>query len=416
VVKVAIVHDFLNQMGGAEYVVKVLREIFPEAPIYTSVHNPSAICSSFRDADIRTSFIQRLPGVNKHARRYLALYPYAFELFDLSGFDVVLSSSSSFAKGVITGPDTCHICYCHNPMRFAWSYHNYIDQEPLSRIAKIVLPYLIHRLRRWDEITAHRVDTYVANSNTVKSRIAKYYRRDSTVIYPPVDTHRFAVTGKDDGYYLIMSRLNPYKRIDVAIEAFNELKLPLKIMGGGRDLYRLKKLAGPTVEFLGRLSDEEAQQCLQSCKAFVFPGMEDFGIAPVEAMACGKPVIAFAGGGALETVIDGVTGIHFHEQTPQAIAEAVRQLDVDRFDPMAIRRHAESFDASVFKERIFRFIKERSEIYKPSPLFDTDRGYGILAVKNRLFKQHVGGESSNLAEQAVPSATGRDAAAGTRRQ
>jgi glycosyltransferase involved in cell wall biosynthesis len=366
-------------MGGAEHVVKIFREIFPEAPIHTSIYVPSNVCPTFKTADIRTSFMQRLPFIKKHARSYLALYPYAFEMFDLSEFDVVLSSSSSFAKGVITPPKTCHICYCYTPMRFAWNYHTYIEQEPLSRLAKNALPYIIHKLRRWDEITANRVDHYIAISDEVKRRIRKYYRRDASIIYPPVNTSRFTISEKDEGYFLILSRLLPYKRIDIAIEAFNKLCLPLKIVGTGRDMARLQKLAGPTIEFLGHLPENEMQRCLKECRAVIFPGLEDFGLVPIEAMCCGKPVIAYAGGGALETVVEGVTGNFFHKQTPDAVADAVTNFNPDKFDPQELRSHAELFDVSVFKERIKEFVTERYELHKASPMLTTDERFGILA-------------------------------------
>lgn len=377
--KVAIVHDFLNQMGGAEQVVKVFREIFPDAPIYTSIYVPSAVCPSFKEADIHTSFMQHLPMIKKHARRYLPLYPYAFEQFDLSEYDVVLSSSSSFAKGVVTPPSTCHICYCYTPMRFAWTYHMYIEQEPLSRIAKLCLPYFIHRVRRWDEITSNRVDNFIAISNEIRRRIWKHYRRDSDIIHPPVDTSRFAVSKQDSGYYLVLSRLLPYKRIDVAIEAFNFLNMPLKIVGDGRDMKRLKKIAGSTVEFLGRLPDGEMQRCLRECRALVFPGFEDFGLTPVEAMACGKPVIAYGGGGALETVVDGITGKFFYEQTPEAIVRVVRSFDPTAFDPTELRSHAESFDVSVFKNQIKRYVDQKHDDHVSGSAMSTTAGTRILA-------------------------------------
>jgi glycosyltransferase involved in cell wall biosynthesis len=377
--KVAIVHDFLNQMGGAENVVKVFREIFPDAPIYTSIYNPSAVCPSFQTADIRTSFMQRLPFVKKHARKYLALYPYAFELFDLSEFDVVLSSSSSFAKGVITPPKTTHICYCYTPMRFVWNYHTYIEQEPFGRATKVLLPYIIHRLRRWDEITANRVDHFISISGEVAARIRKYYRRESTIIHPPVDTSRFRVGEKDGGYFLVLSRLLPYKRIDIVIEAFNRLRLPLKIVGDGRDLERLNNMAGPTVEFLGRLPEEEMQRCLRECRALVFPGLEDFGLAPLEAMSCGKPVIAYAAGGALDTIREGITGTFFYTQTAQSVIEAVRGFHPGEYDPWEIRQHAELFDVSIFKEQILKFVARSHDMLHSSPLFTYGKQFGILA-------------------------------------
>lgn len=386
--KVAIVHDFLNQMGGAEQVVKVFREIFPEAPIYTSVYVPSAVCPSFKTADIRTSFMQRLPMIGKHFRRYLPLYPYAFELFDFSQYDLVFSSSSSFAKGVITSPQTCHVCYCYTPMRFAWNYHTYIEQEPFSRLSRTCLPYLIHRLRRWDEITSNRVDNFIAISNEIRRRIWKYYRRESDVIHPPVDTSKYKVSERDDGYFLILSRLLPYKRIDIAVEAFNRLRLPLKIVGDGRDLDRLKKNAGPTIDFLGHLPDDEMKRCLRECRALIFPGFEDFGLAPVEAMACGKPVIAFAAGGALETVIDGVTGSLFYDQTPESLARAVTDFDPAELDPYDIRAHAELFDVSAFKQRILSYVTDKCHEYRSSPMLSAAPRFGVLAnVDESLFQR-----------------------------
>ncbi len=377
--KLAIVHDFLTQMGGAEQVVKIFREIFPDAPVYTSIYNPKVMCPSFKTADIRTSFMQKLPFAKNHSRRYLPLYPYAFESFDLSEYDVVLSSSSSFAKGVITGPHTCHICYCYTPMRFVWNYHTYIEQEPFSRLTRSVLPYVIHQLRRWDEITTNRVDHFIANSSEIDKRIRKYYRRPSTIIHSPVDMSRFSVGERDGGYYLIVSRMLPYKRIDIAIQACNKLRVPLKVVGNGRDMERLKGMAGPTVEMLGRVSDEERLKLLRECKALLFPGTEDFGLVPVEAMACGKPVIAYAGGGALDTVRVGVSGVFFNEQTPESLADAIMDFDSTRFDPQAIREHAELFDVNVFKEQILSFVRQKCSEYSKPPVPENVESFGILA-------------------------------------
>jgi glycosyltransferase involved in cell wall biosynthesis len=272
-------------------------------------------------------------------------------------------------------------------MRFAWNYNTYIEQEPISKLTKLCLPYIIHRLRRWDEITANRVDYFIAISGEIRRRIRKYYRRDAVIIHPPVDTSKFKVSEQDEGYFLVLSRLLPYKRIDIAIEAFNNLRLPLKIVGTGRDLPRLQKMAGPTIEFLGRLPDEEMHKCLQGCRALIFPGLEDFGLAPLEAMACGKPVIAYAGGGALETVKEGVTGCFFYEQNPDSLVGAVASFDPAKFDPWEIRRHAELFDVSVFKEQIQRFVLEAYQTYRSSfELVNAER-FGILArVDEELFR------------------------------
>ena len=362
--KIAIVHDYLNQMGGEEKVVEVFHDMFPSAPIFTSVYIPENVSSKFREANIQTSFVQKLPLVKKFARHYLMTYPYAFELFDFSDYDVVLSSSSAFAKGIITGPDTCHICYCHTPMRFAWQYYSYIQRERLSASLRLVLPYIVHRIRRWDEITANRVDHYVANSREVERRIRKYYKRNATVICPPVETDRFKVTTQDDGYFVIISRLLAYKRVDLAIEAANKLKVPLKIIGTGRDEKRLKELAGPTVDFVGRLSDDDVVDCLQRSRALIFTGLEEFCIVPVEAMACGKPVIAYGRGGALDTVAEGISGVFFEEQTVESLARAMESFNPDDYNPYRIRRHAETFDVTVFNRKMMMFIKDKLEQHK----------------------------------------------------
>ena len=362
--RVAIAHDYLNQMGGAEKVVEVLHDMFPSAPIFTSIYVPTAVSRALQEADIRPSFMQKLPLIRKFARYYLGAYPYAFELFDFSGYDMVLSSSSAFAKGVITAPDTCHICYCHTPMRFAWNYYAYIERERLSAPVRLILPYIVHRVRRWDEITANRVDHYVANSHEVERRIRKHYRRSATVIYPPVETRNFRVTEEDEGYFVMISRLLAYKRVDIAIEAANKLRVGLKVIGTGRDEKRLRKLAGPTIEFLGRLPAQDVVDCLQRSHALIFPGREDFGIVPVEAMACGKPVIAYGRGGVLDTVMDGVTGTFFEEQTPDRLAEAMRSFRPADFDPYTIRRHAEAFDSSVFRRKMRDFVEEKYDQHR----------------------------------------------------
>lgn len=357
--RVALVHDWLNQMGGAERTLLAMARVFPGAPTYTSIYAPARLDKAFRALDIRTSFMQRLPFVISHHQPYLPLYPLAMESFDLSDYDVVVSSSSAFAKGVITRPETLHICYCHTPMRYAWSFENYVAREKVGGLSKLALAPIMNWLRIWDSTSASRVDAYIANSPAVAARIAKYYRRESVIIPPPVDVRRFSVSTRREDYFLIVSRLIPYKRIDLAVRVFTRLGLPLRIVGGGRDEKSLRAMAGPTVKFMGRLSDEQVRDQLAGCRAFIFPGEEDFGIAPVEAQACGKPVIAFAGGGALSTVVDGVTGLYFHEQTEESLARAVTMFRDEQFDPFTIRRHAEQFDTSLFAERLRSFVMSR---------------------------------------------------------
>jgi glycosyltransferase involved in cell wall biosynthesis len=359
--KVAIVHDYLNQMGGAERVVMAFHDIFPEAPIYTSIYDPERVDPAFRTMDIRTSFMQKLPLVTKHHQPYLPLYPFAMEALDLRGYDLVLSSSSAFGKGVITKPGTLHICYCHTPMRWCWNYEEYVEREQLGKVARRVLPFLITGLRVWDQTSAMRVDDFIANSPVIAERIKKYYRRESVVIPPPVEASRFPATPATEiaDYFLALGRFIPYKRFDLAIEACNRLQLPLVVIGKGRDEERLKRMAGPTIRFLGRLSDEEVIHYYRHCRAFLFPGDEDFGITPLEAQAAGRPVIAYGAGGALASVVDGVTGLFFREQTVESLVEVLATFNERNFDSDAIRNHALEFDTPRFQRRIMQFIEAR---------------------------------------------------------
>lgn len=370
--RVALAHDYLNQYGGAERVLEELHELYPSAPVYTSMYWPEKMSRAIRGMDVRTSFMQKLPLVTRRHQPFLPLYPLAFESFDFTPYDLVISNSSAFCKGIVTTPRTLHISYCLTPMRWVWGYHGYVERERLGRAARVVLPAAITQLRSWDIATAQNVDRFVAISRAVAARIAKYYRRAATVIYPPVQCAAFEPRpGQVDDYYLIVSRLIPYKRIDLAIDAFNQLGLRLKIVGsGGRDEPALRARAGRTVEFLGRVSDEELRTLYARCQAFIFPGEEDFGIAPLEANASGRPVVAFAGGGALDTVQDGTTGVLFEEQTPAALAAAVQRQRTISWDPLALRRHAERFDASVFRTQLGAFVEESLAARERGERFD----------------------------------------------
>lgn len=368
--KVALVHDYLNQMGGAERVVMAFHQMFPDAPIYTSIYDPQRVDPAFQEMDIRTSFMQKFPLVTRHHQPYLPFYPFAMESLDLREYELVLSSSSAFGKGVITRPGTMHICYCHTPMRWCWNYREYVEREQLGGIARRVLPLLISGLRVWDQVSAMRVDHFIANSPVVAERIQKYYRRDAVVIPPPVEVSRFSFDPdiEVEDYFLIISRLIPYKRIDLAIEACNQLRLPLVIIGDGRDLERLKRLAGPTIRFLGRLSDQEVLHYYARCRALLFPGEEDFGITPLEAQACGRPVIAYGSGGALASVVEGITGVFFYEQTVDSLATALASFDERRYEPQTIRSHALEFDMPRFHRRILQFIEAKMNERKPKEL------------------------------------------------
>lgn len=354
--KIALVASWLNQYGGAERVLEVVHDLFPDAPVFTSTYWASTMPAAYRTWDIRTSFIDRLPIKNQRA--LLPLYPAAFESLDVRGYDLILSITSAFAHGVRVPRNARHICYCLTPARFLWNYADYIERERIGRLPRVVLPLVIARLRAWDQRVAARVTQFVAISQVVRERIANYYQRDALIIHPPVNTERFAVSTTRDDYFLILSRLVPYKRIDLAVQAFNELGLPLVIAGDGRDRARLQAIAKSNVRFLGRVSDAQARDLLARCRALLFPGEEDFGITPLEANASGKPVIAFAGGGALETIVPGVTGEFFHAPSAAALARVVRAFDDTRYDSLTLRRHAEKFSVPVFKETLRALIRE----------------------------------------------------------
>ena len=367
--KVALVHDWLTGMRGGEKCLEVLCELFPDASLYTLLHNKGSVSETISRMRIETSFVQNLPFVTDHYRKYLPLFPTAIEQFDLTGFDLVISSSHCVAKGVITSPETCHICYCHTPMRYAWEmYYTYFSKNSLNPVVRWTVPFFMNYLRTWDERSSDRVDHFVANSQNVKRRIQKHYRRDAEVIYPPVDTGYFGMSKNQGEYFLVVSALVPYKRIDLAVLAFNELNLPLLIVGEGAEKKKLMKMAKKNIKFIDWQSGRELIGYYQQCSALIFPGEEDFGIVPVEAQACGKPVIAFGKGGATESVEGAYpghdlapshTGVFFHPQTAEALSVAVRRFESARFDPVRIREHALRFDKAVFKKEIREFIETK---------------------------------------------------------
>jgi glycosyltransferase involved in cell wall biosynthesis len=358
-VKLALVHDWLNQIGGAEDVLDVLVQMYPQAPIYTSLYAPELMPDHYRQWAIRPLWMDKLPGIHRHHQPYLPLYPLAWGGLDLSEYDVVLSNKSGFCHGFQHGPGTLHICYCLAPTRYVWQLDSYIAREGISKPVQLALRPLVEALKRWDLRAAGRVDHFIAISTEIQARIKTYYNRESVVIYPPVDTMRFQPVPADEveDYYLIVSRLIPYKRIDLAVQAATRLGLPLKIGGKGRDMERLKAMAGPTVEFLGYVPDEDLPGLMARCKAFLFPGLEDFGITPVQAQAAGRPVIAYGGGGALDTVLPGVTGEHFTTMTVDSLSAVLRTFEAGRYDPAYMRRHALQFDTSVFTEQIRRYVE-----------------------------------------------------------
>jgi glycosyltransferase involved in cell wall biosynthesis len=354
--KIALVHDYFIQMGGAERVAAAMHDSFPSAPIYTTVALPHRLPKELRGADIRTSAMQRLPGMEQRFRQYFMLYPFAVERFDLSEYDLIFSSSSGYAKGVRRRKNAIHVCYCHTPMRWVWRYEDYVARENFSRVARSMLPISLWGLKKWDLRAAQQPNYYIANSRLVAERIKQTYGREAFVIPPPIDVDRFELSVIIEDYYLVLSRLVPYKRIDLAIEACKRLGRRLVIIGDGPDRERLEKLAGPKTEFLGRQTDSQVNRYASRCRALLFPGEEDFGMVPLEVNAAGRPVIAFRGGGAIETVVEGVTGIFFKQPTSMSLVEAIENFESRSWNQQIMRRHAEKFDRSVFAFRVLQFL------------------------------------------------------------
>ncbi|MBU1907297.1 MAG: glycosyltransferase [Candidatus Uhrbacteria bacterium] len=360
--KLALVHDHLIQAGGAEKVLSVFQDVWPDAPTYTLLYDEERMGREFPKDKILTSFLQKLPFALTRYQWYLPLMPTATERHDLTDFNVVLSSSSAFSKGIITDPHAVHVCYCHTPTRYLWSdTHRYLDELSVPGIIKKLLPPVMTQLRMWDKAAADRVDEFVANSETVRRRIKKYYGRDSVVIAPPVETNSFAISAEPKNYFLIGGRLVAYKRYDIAIDAFTKLGLPLKVFGSGPVEAELKARAGKNVEFFGRVSDETKAQLYAGCIAFLHPHEEDFGITQVEAMASGRPVIAYRRGGATEVIDEGVTGEFIDEQSWEELADRVMHFDESRYDPALIRSHALQYDTAIFKQKMKEFITDQWE-------------------------------------------------------
>ena len=375
--KIALVHDWLNQLGGAEDVLVNLHQMFPQAPVFTSIYDRARMPKAWQSWDIRSTALDQMPGIHRHHQPYMPLFAWSWAQRKIPAeYDVVLSNKSAFCMGARPlHPQAKHICYCLTPTRFIYDFESYVARgEKMPPGAATILRALNSYLRRWETQAAHRVHTFIAISREVQQRIKTLYGRESVIVYPPVEMHRrdasaqkplHRVSTNDDGFYLIVSRLLPYKRVDLAIEAFSRLGLPLVIAGDGRDRARLERLADQSaqkhpnanVKFLGRVSDETLYELLTDCKAFVFPGFEDFGIAPIRAMAYGKPVIAFAKGGALDTVLDNVTGTLFQEQRVEPLIDAVQKNSKVTFAPADIRQHAEQFSVERFRREMLDVLK-----------------------------------------------------------
>lgn len=359
---VALIHDWLITLGGADRVLLALHDVFPQAPVYVALHALDRLPEPFRRLDVRATWLQRLPGATRRHRWLVPLMPFAFAHLNLRRYNVIVSSSHACAKGVVVPPGAIHVCYCHTPMRYAWD----LPQEYLAATPPLVRPgarAALGWLRQWDRATAQRVDYFIANSHFVAGRIRKHYGREATVIYPPIDTEFFTPGTPGEGpgerdFYLLVSRLVGYKRADVAVEAFNKLGRQLVVVGDGPERRKLEAAARGNVRIVGEVSDAMLRGYYRQCQALIFPGEEDFGIVPVEGQACGRPVIAYGRGGALESVVDGVTGTFFAEQTPEALAAAVRKADDVAWDGAAIRGHAQRFSRERFVTEITNFISD----------------------------------------------------------
>ena len=356
--RVAVVHDYFTQLGGAEKVAEELMRLLPHADLHSTVALPQCVPASLADVPIKTSWMQYLPRLREYYRLYFLLYPLAVRSLDLSAYDLVISSSSGYVKGVRTNRDALHICYCHTPMRWVWGFDNYSKRESFGSAYRMVLRGLISGLRDWDVSASRQPDYFIANSRAVAARIWRAYGRHAQVIHPPIDLDRFAISNEQDDYYLILSRLVSYKRIDLAIAACNLKRRKLVVIGDGPDRSRLAAMAGPTVSLLGRLSDDEVQYHAGRCRALIFPGEEDFGMAPLEIAAAGRPTIAYRAGGAVETIVEDVTGVFFDKQTPEDLAAAIERFEMKDWPEQLLRSHAGSFSVEVFHERMRAFLSK----------------------------------------------------------
>jgi glycosyltransferase involved in cell wall biosynthesis len=379
--RVAIVHYwFVNRRGG-ERVVEAMAKMFPQADLFSPVIDREKLHPTLRERSIKTSFLQKLPGGRRWHRHLLPLYPMALEQFDLSDYDLVLSSESGPAKGVLTNARTCHVCYCHSPMRYLWDfYHGYKNGRTMGAVSRPIFSLAAHYLRMWDALSAQRVDHFVANSRTVAARIRKHYRREAAVIHPPVDVGAGYLASRVEDYYLFVGQLVDYKRADIAIEVCNRLGRSLRVVGEGDQYRTLRRLAGPSIAFCGPLSDRELQEQYAHCRALIFPGEEDFGIVPVEAMSFGRPVIAYGRGGATETVRGhspqgsngGATfsGLFFKEQTPESLAESILNFEKiqSEFSPFWIKQSVERFDQSHFAAGLGEFLVQKMREFQADEL------------------------------------------------
>lgn len=382
--KIAIVHDYFIQMGGAERVAEELHSIFPKASMFTSVDLRRELPPALKHSPVQTSWMQHLPINQKNHRHYFLLYPFAVKSLDLSDFDLIISSSSGYAKGVQRKKGAVHICYCHTPMRWVWRYEDYAAREQFGKVSKKILPLLLAGLKKWDLRAAQQPDFYIANSNIIARRIKEFYKRDAIVIPPPIDVERFSTDESDEDFYLLLSRLSSYKRLDLAVEACKKLDRPLVVIGDGPARRHLEEQAGPNTRFLGRQPDSVVAKYAGRCRALIFPGEEDFGMTPLEINAAGRPVIAFEAGGAKETVIAGETGVFFKEQTPESLIEAIEEFENLDWNRQALRRHAEKFNRNVFAGRIREFVGNVAPAYTANEFLEVKAKSNFTVQKSTV--------------------------------
>jgi glycosyltransferase involved in cell wall biosynthesis len=354
--RTAVVHDYFTQLGGAELVAQELVRMLPSADLYSTVALPECMPAELKNVPVHTSWMQRLPRLRDYYRLYFLLYPFGVSSLDLSKYDLVISSSSGYAKGVRTNRDAIHVCYCHTPMRWAWSFDSYSARESMGPLKRALFPHLIRFLREWDTGASRQPDHFVANSKTVAKRIERSYGRTAEVIHPPIDLHRFRPCHEQEDYYIVLSRLVSYKNIDLAVRACTDLNRRLLVIGGGPDRDRLKSFAGPSVTFLGRLSDAEVEHYASRCRALLFTGEEDFGMAPLEIAAAGRPTIAYRAGGAVETILENITGVFFDKQTPADLAAAILRFEKMDWHAEVLSVHASKFGIDVFQNAFRRFL------------------------------------------------------------
>lgn len=355
--KIAIVHDYFTQLGGAEKVAEEMFQMFPRASLFSTVAFRDQMPPGLRQVPIKTSWMQNLPGIRKYYRYYFLFYPFAVSSLNLAHYDLVLSSSSGYVKGVSASRDAMHICYCHTPMRWAWNFDGYSEREAMSPTMRVALQGATSLLRQWDIGASRQPDHFIANSQVVAERIRVAYGRSAEVIHPPIDIDRFRLSDEVDDYYMVLSRMVSYKRLDLAVEACTRLGRNLVVVGSGPHSSSLRSIAGPTVRFAGRLPDAEVARLAARCRALLFPGEEDFGMAPLEVAAAGRPTIAFRAGGAMETILDGSTGLFFEQQTPESLMDAIERFERVDWSPSEIRQQAEGFSVPVFRQRMCRFLE-----------------------------------------------------------